>query len=98
MMRHSARGVFGPPNAKGDAMRQALSRGLLILVTLFVAALYYLPIGHVDFAENWGEGTFGLTLPPRTAVVVGVEKGSPADRAGIRPGDRVVDEGNYAIG
>ena len=79
-------------------MRQALARGLLILVTLFVAALYYLPIGHVDFAENWGEGTFGLTLPPRTAVVVGVEKGSPADRAGIRPGDRLVELGNYEVG
>ncbi len=78
-------------------MRQALARGLLILVTLFVVAIYYLPIGHVDFAENWGEGTFGLTLPPRTVTVVSIEKGSPADRAGIRIGDRLVDRGDYEI-
>jgi hypothetical protein len=78
-------------------MRLALARGFLILVTLFVVAIYYLPIGHVDFAENWGEGTFGLTLPPRTVTVVSVDKGSPADRAGIRTGDRLVDRGDYEI-
>lgn len=78
-------------------MRQAVARGLLILVTLFVVAVYYLPVGHVDFAENWGDGTFGLTLPARTATVVRVEKGSSADRAGIRPGDRVIDRGDYEI-
>ncbi|MBV8068209.1 MAG: hypothetical protein JO113_09570 [Candidatus Eremiobacteraeota bacterium] len=78
-------------------MRQALARGLLVLVTLFVVALYYLPIGHVDFAENWGEGTFGLTMPARAVTVVSVEKGSPADRAGIRVGDRLVDRGNNEI-
>ena len=78
-------------------MRQALTRGLLILVTLFVVAIYYLPIGHVDFAENWGEGTFGLTLPARGVTVVSVEKGSSADRAGIRTGDRLVDRGNLEI-
>jgi hypothetical protein len=78
-------------------MRQALARGFLILVTLFVVAIYYLPIGHVDFAENWGEGTFGLTIPSRGVTVVSVERGSPADRAGIRPGDRLVDRGNLEI-
>ena len=69
-------------------MRQLLSRGVLTLVTLLVVILYYVPIGHVDFAENWGEGTFGITLPLRTTTVVGVARGSPADRAGIRVGDR----------
>ncbi|MBV8149740.1 MAG: hypothetical protein JO092_11650 [Candidatus Eremiobacteraeota bacterium] len=78
-------------------MRKALASGLLILVTLFIVAIYYLPIGHVDFAENWGEGTFGLTIPTRTVTVVSVEKGSPADRAGIRTGDRLVDGGDYEI-
>jgi len=33
-------------------MRQNLSRGLLILVTLFVVILYVMPLRHVDFAEN----------------------------------------------
>ena len=46
-------------------MRQTLARAFLIMVTLFVVAIYYVPIGHVDFAENWGEGTFGIALPPQ---------------------------------
>ncbi|MGA8325944.1 MAG: hypothetical protein WB757_07680 [Candidatus Cybelea sp.] len=78
-------------------MRQALSRGFLVLVTLLVVVLYYLPIGHVDFAENWGEGTFGLTLLPRSPIVVAIDRGSPAARAGVRIGDRIVDQGNFEI-
>ncbi len=78
-------------------MRQALSRVLLVLVTLTVAVVYYLPIGHVDFAENWGEGTFGLTMVPRGATVVSVDRGSPADRAGVRAGDRLIDRGDFEI-
>ena len=76
-------------------MPRALSRGILVLATLLVAILYYVPIGHVDFAENWGEGTFGITLPPREAVVVAVDAGSPAARAGVRRGDRLADRWNY---
>jgi hypothetical protein len=71
-------------------MRQTLSRALLIVVTLLVVAIYYVPIGHVDFVENWGEGTFGITLPPQRAIVASVDPGSPADRAGVRAGDRLV--------
>lgn len=78
-------------------MRQSLSRGLLILVTLFVVAVYYLPIGHVDFAESWGDGTFGVALPPQTVIVAGVDRGSPADRAGIRVGDRLIDHTGFQI-
>lgn len=78
-------------------MRQVLSRGVLILVTLSVVVLYYVPIGHVDFAENWGEGTFGITLPLRATIVVGVDRGSPADRAGVRVGDDLAGGGNYEI-
>ncbi len=78
-------------------MRRALSRGFLVLVTLVVVALYYLPIGHVDFAENWGEGTFGITILPRSALVSGVDRGSAAGRAGVRVGDRLVDRGDYEI-
>ncbi len=78
-------------------MRIALSRGLLILVTLFVAALYYLPIGHTDFAESWGEATFGITLPARTAIITSVDRGSSADRAGIRAGDTLIDHGDPEI-
>src|SRR5581483_12014718 len=78
-------------------MPRALSRGVLVLVTLLVAILYYMPIGHVDFAENWGEGTFGITLPAREAVVTGVDPGSAAQRAGVRRGDRLADQSNYEV-
>lgn len=76
-------------------MRQVLSRGVLVLVTFFVVVLYYVPIGHVDFAENWGEGTFGITFRPPATIVVAVDRGSPAARAGIRIGDRLHDDGSY---
>lgn len=78
-------------------MRKTLSRALLILVTFFVIVVYYSPIGHVDFAENWGEGTFGITTPARSVVVIGVDRGSPADRAGIRVGDRLIDRGDLEL-
>jgi hypothetical protein len=78
-------------------MRQNLARALLIIVTLCVAVIYYSPIGHVDFAENWGEGTFGIALPPQRVVVAGVDSGSPADRAGVRVGDRLVTRGDFEI-
>jgi hypothetical protein len=78
-------------------MRQTLARALLIIVTLFVVVIYYCPIGHVDFAERWGEGTFGITLPPQRVIVTSVDSGSPADRAGVRAGDRIVDRGDQGI-
>lgn len=67
-----------------------------MVVTLFVAALYYLPIGHMDFAERWGEGTFGIVLPQQSIVVVAVVPGSPSARAGVRVNDRLVDH-DYEI-
>src|SRR5579871_3107196 len=82
---------------KVAAMRQTLSRGLLILVTLLVAAVYYMPIGHVDFAENWGEGSFGITIPQRGTLVVAVVRGSSADRAGVRAGDVLSDRGDFGL-
>ena len=79
-------------------MRRVLLPGILVLITLVVVVFYYVPIGHVDFAENWGEGTFGIELPGRTATVVHVDPGSAADRAGVRAGDRLLYEGNYETG
>ncbi len=78
-------------------MRRTLARAVLILVTFFVVVIYYVPIGHVDFAENWGEGTFGIVLPPQSLIVMGVDSGSPAGRAGVQVGDRLVAHGNYEI-
>ncbi|MFY9720799.1 MAG: PDZ domain-containing protein [Candidatus Cybelea sp.] len=76
-------------------MRQGLARAFLIAVTLVVVVIYYMPIGHFDFAENWGEGTFGITIPAQRVIVVEVDSGSPAGRAGVRAGDRLVAYGNY---
>ena len=76
-------------------MRKALGQGALALVTLLVVILYYVPIGHVDFAENWGEGSFGITLPARESAVVAIDRDLPADRAGVRPGDRLANDGNF---
>jgi hypothetical protein len=78
-------------------MRHTLARALLIFVTLVVIVIYYVPVGHVDFAENWGEGAFGINLPAQLTTVAGVDRGSPADRAGIRAGDRLIEGGNYEI-
>jgi hypothetical protein len=78
-------------------MRQTLARGFLIVGTLLVVAIYYVPIGHVDFAENWGEGTFGITLPVQLFRISSVDQGSPADRAGVRAGDRLLEDGNYEL-
>ena len=78
-------------------MRKTLARALLIVVTLFVVVIYYVPIGHVDFAENWGEGTFGIVLPPQRLIVSVIEPDSAADRAGVRAGDRLVTHGNYEL-
>ncbi len=67
-----------------------LSRAVLVAVTLLVAICYYVPAGHVNFVEAWGEGTFGVQLPTRGTRIAGVDPGSPAARAGVRAGDRLV--------
>jgi hypothetical protein len=84
-------------NVADVPMRQTLSVGFLVLVTLLVIVVYYVPIGHFDFAENWGEGTFGVTIPPRANVVIAVDRKSGGERAGIRVGDVLVDRGDLEI-
>jgi hypothetical protein len=78
-------------------VRRNLSRALLVLVTLLVATIYYVPIGHVDFVENWGEATFGAIVAVRSSIVAAVVPGSPADRAGVRAGDQLLTDGDYEI-
>jgi hypothetical protein len=71
-------------------MNAYLARTLLVVVTIVVAILYYLPAGQVDYLENWGGGTFGVSLRSGlSTVVLDVTPGSPAANAGIRPGDRI---------
>ncbi|MHB8462223.1 MAG: hypothetical protein ACYDA1_06225 [Vulcanimicrobiaceae bacterium] len=70
-------------------MRLTIARGILIVVTLVVVVLFYVPIGHVDLAERWGEGTYGVDVTPTSLVVIDVEPGSSAAAAGIRIGDTI---------
>jgi len=67
-----------------------VSRVVLIVATLLIVAFYGAPLGHYDFLETWGEGTYGAVLAPRSSVVTEVLAGSPAAKAGIRPGDRLI--------
>ena len=64
----------GSPASSKLHNAQMLARALLILVTLFVVVIYYVPIGHVDFAESWGEGTFGIALPSQRMIVSGLSR------------------------
>lgn len=68
-------------------MKRTISLVALVLVTLFVVIVYYVPLGHVDFAEDWGEGTFGVEMGNQSGDVTAVLPGSPAARAGIEVGD-----------
>jgi hypothetical protein len=70
-------------------MSAYLARTLLIVVTIVVAIAYYMPAGQVDFLENWGGGTYGMLTVPNDPIVHGVIPGSPAEKAGVRSGDRI---------
>jgi hypothetical protein len=71
-------------------MSAYFARTLLIVVTIAVAIVYYMPAGQADYLDHWGGGTYGLALiPGGDPVVQGVDPGSPADKAGVRAGDRI---------
>ncbi|HTA40358.1 MAG TPA: hypothetical protein VK760_14840 [Candidatus Acidoferrales bacterium] len=77
-------------------MSTYLARTILIVVTIVVAIVYYTPAGQVDFLENWGGGTYGIEMTQLgDPIVQGVISGSPADKAGVRVGDRLI---HYRIG
>ncbi len=70
---------------------KVLGRVVLALVTAMILAVFYPPLGHTDYAGTWGDGTYGVSLGRGFGSrVTRVESGSPAQRAGVRPGDRVV--------
>jgi hypothetical protein len=65
-------------------------RALLVLITVLVVAIFFVPAGRADYAGTWGGGTYGADAARSTqGIVDAVEPGSPADRAGIRVGDQV---------
>ncbi len=69
---------------------RATARFVLIVITAFVIIIFYVPLGHTDYAGRWGEGTFGIVWSsgPR-AVIDDVVPDSPAWKQGIRPGDSI---------
>lgn len=66
------------------------ARVFLVIVTALVVLVYYVPAWHVDYLEQWCDGTFGLHLTRYTGTVESVDPGSSAAHAGLQPGDSVV--------
>jgi hypothetical protein len=70
---------------------KTLQRVVLVVLTAFVVLIFYVPIGRSDYAGTWKGGTYGVDAGRSLAGVVdAVAPGSPADLAGIRPGDRLL--------
>jgi hypothetical protein len=60
-------------------------------MTALVVLIFYVPVGRSDYAGTWKGGTYGADAGRSLGGVVdAVAPGSPADLAGIRPGDRVL--------
>ena len=69
----------------------ALARTVLVVITALVVVIFYTPLGHTDYVGRWGDGTYGVTAPNYTSVAIAsVDAGSPAERAGVRAGDKLV--------
>ncbi len=65
-----------------------IARLVLIAITALVIAIFYVPLGHADYAGVWGGGTFGVGSTRQFSLRVdAVAPGSPADLAGVRAGD-----------
>jgi hypothetical protein len=70
---------------------KTFQRIVLVLVTALVVLVFYIPVGHSDYAGTWGGGTYGADASRSLAGYVdAVAPGSPADRAGVRVGDKVL--------
>ncbi|MGB6985266.1 MAG: hypothetical protein WBD74_04720 [Candidatus Aquilonibacter sp.] len=70
---------------------KTFQRIVLVLITALVVLVFYVPVGRSDYAGTWKGGTYGVDAGRSLAGVVdAVAPGSPADLAGIRPGDRVL--------
>lgn len=70
---------------------KTFQRIVLVLITALVVLIFYVPIGRSDYAGTWKGGTYGVDAERSLAGFVdAVAPGSPADLAGIRPGDRVL--------
>jgi hypothetical protein len=69
---------------------RTFERVVLVLITALVVLIFYVPIGHTDYAGVWHGGTYGADASRSFDGFIGeVVARSPADRAGIRVGDRL---------
>ena len=65
-----------------------VARTILMIVTALVIVVYYVPLGHMDYENNWREASYGFSVAPTSPVLVEVTNPQLiAD--GIRPGDRL---------
>ncbi len=70
---------------------RATARFILFAISAFVLVVFYVPLGHSDYTGRWGGGTYGAAATRgMRARVTKIEPDSPAQRAGIRVGDRLV--------
>lgn len=72
---------------------KTFERIVLAIITAFVLVIFYVPLGHADYAGRWGDGTFGLEFRQAQSLdggVMSVYPGTPAWRAGVRPGDKLI--------
>ncbi|MDE2480995.1 MAG: hypothetical protein KGN02_02250 [bacterium] len=68
-----------------------LGRIALALATVVIVAIFYVPLGHDNFAGTWGDATYGVAAGRGAgSTVTAVQPGLPGARAGIRAGDRIV--------
>ncbi len=66
----------------------ALARLALVVITALVVVIFYTPLGHDNYVGRWGDATYGVSGARGGSILVeSVDPGSPADRAGVRPGD-----------
>ncbi|MDP9018910.1 MAG: hypothetical protein M3N19_11405 [Candidatus Eremiobacteraeota bacterium] len=68
--------------------RIAFGRLILIAATALVILLYYVPLGHFDYADEWREGSYGFRLKQFSPTVEEVSNPKLL-RDGIRPGDQL---------
>ncbi|HEX8806855.1 MAG TPA: hypothetical protein VF741_07890, partial [Candidatus Aquilonibacter sp.] len=71
---------------------KSIARFVLIAITALVVLIFYVPIGHSDYAGTWMGGTYGVDASRSLAGVIdAVAPGSQAERAGVRVGDKLIE-------
>ena len=67
---------------------KTLARIVLALLSISVIFVYYVPLGHIDYAGNWRTASFGFSLGTFSRTVESVENPKLL-AADVRPGDEL---------